>query len=349
MALTLSELKSLFAVASGKIAGDLDNRGSEYGGIQSLNYTPNFILPNEIQKLQVAEKTATDIPYLPKKALVFTDGNILCDFPAEKANSNVMNLTWRNVTPSLGFAINKDEIANNVYKEAELMAYEMQNFFNEVYKYIDSDIIAFLEANRTAINAYSLFVAPAVSAVRIPNADKGTLYQKMKVMMKKNDYSMENNVVVSNTESIDNRTFFEAQGSGNATNFGYQFSGFDRKTSNRVLNDVNTVETHYAFQKGSVAMIPWSYGEFFERNGTTNKSGINGDIFYSMPDVNFPSLLKWTIHRKQNCTDADFAGFSNRPVASEVVKYQMSCTYCLSYAPLTGVGASPIHKVELRA
>ena len=345
--LSISELKAQFAIASGKIAGNLDNRDSEYGAIQALNYTPTFILPSKIQELQVAQKTITEIPYLPKKVTTFTDGDVLCDFPAEKSTSAKMNLIWKNLTPSLGWAVNKDEIANNVFKEAELMAFEMESFFTNAYKSIDSDIIAFFETNRTAINQYPLFVPPIVSSVQVPNVDKATLYQKMKVMMKLNDYAMENNVVVSNTNSIDNRTFFEAQGNGNATNYGYQFAGFDRKTSNRVLNGVGAAETHYAFQKGSVAMIPWSYGEFFERNGTTNKSGIDGDVFYSMPDANFPSLLKWTIHRKQNCTDADFEGFSNRPMASEVVKYQISCTYALAYAPITGLGASPIHKVEL--
>ena len=288
-----------------------------------------------IESVIKSERHPAKIPVLDKYgATVITSR--ACTITPDIPVSDFAPITFNTV----GFAASVSKMVNqdNYVSAGEELAWQLRMGWKAIFANLEAQAVAYLEANKTAVNASPTYGALVADAKQVTLALSPDFYKNVPAIMFRNDH-FGRTVDAANTEAMTLVDFIQRQGSNNATNLQYQAqpSNFDFRRSNFVTNGANVLETHYLFPKGSFGVLNWVDPD------ARNNSRINeGKLMRMMKDPFFG--FNWGVYYYKDCTDesAELAGLER--TVKEFWEISADFSFNSSYSSDT---STPIYKYEL--
>lgn len=186
-----------------------------------------------------------------------------------RGDSTEIPFTWTTIGDK--FAISLKQMDNNIFAWEEAFANELLNAFTNIHEDMETFLIDYLFANRTQVNNATKTGTwnAANQAFEIATDDKGTFYQRLKAMMRQNNYRGALDVIADPLLSVAAEQL-AAQGAGNATNTAFQFAGLNILESTE-LEDANYANGMVlAMPASSFALQPWIPRQNREGRGDYN-------------------------------------------------------------------------------
>ena len=240
---------------------------------------------------------------------------------------------------TVGFAASVSKAVNqdNYISAVDELAWQFRMGYKAIFANLENQAIAYLEANKTAVNASTIYTIVA-NAMRVPLAAHSDFYKNVPAVMHRNDH-FSKLVDVSTTEAETLVGFIQNQGTGNQTNTQYQVlpSNFDFRRSNFVTNGAGVAETHYLYPEGNFGVLNWVDPD--ARNGSRIHEG---QFMTTMQDPIFG--FDWGVYYVKNCTSevAELAGLER--TVKEFWEISADFSFNSSYSSDT---STPIFKAEL--
>lgn len=302
-----------------------EGRGSEYDVVKAfMDNTERLVPKSELESSKKSSRHVTKIPVLQKldpSGVVGSDRN--CTPAAGTVDTAFSPVSYS--TYSFNFHMTPSWNEENYIKYQEEFAWNVIQRLQAFYATLDTDLVAFLETNKSLVNDSSLFGALTAGTKTVTDALKRSFYQSIPAIMRRNNLSDMKVLDIANTEAQIMYDDLARQGAGNAVNTSYQISNFAPYRSNRVAPAAGNQELHYLVPEGHLGLLEWLPYEF-QKEITLSQT----DGWTRMVD---PLLgLTWGIRYKTDCTDlsAVSGGISDQ-TAAVVDKYEFS----IDLAPLT--------------
>lgn len=217
---------------------------------------------------------------------------------------------------------------NLLHTDAQLLANEIENAMKNIYESVDAAGLAFLAANKTGVNvaAKNGTFNGTNDVFEVAAADVNRFLQSGKSMLRQNYYSGAADVILDPTLFVE-AEFLANQGSSNATNYGFQFSGLDIMESVQ-LADANYAQgAGYFIPQGTISVIDWIPSQ--NRAGYGNlESHVGG--FGTIQDP--ISGMTFALHGYQDRADTSASGGDTQDV---VMEWEISVDLSFNKAPLT--------------
>ncbi len=220
---------------------------------------------------------------------------------------------------------------------AGILANELYNAILDLHIDIETDSIAFLESNKSGVNAYSGDYATFDGSDDILNvavADKDRFFSIVRTAMKSNSYRRPLQTIFSTDGEI---IFNEqaAQVSTTGQNLAYQLAGFNFSgVTDGITPDADEWMQMYSWEQGRVAMVA--------RIPKLNVDGLETPVadYFTVEDP-FGSGMTFAVHAYWVKSDA---GNKTQDVYRE---YQISVDIARAAAPLSVSTETVIHKSAL--
>lgn len=271
-----------------------------------------------------------------------------CAPSGTQGGSAIVPLTWYQDTRIIQLA-EKVHFGNEISKQAALQTalYNMEISAFKSSDGIDAALAAFLEAQKSSINAISDGSGQSTwdtvtKTAKISAADKEDFYNYVAAEMELNGYSPIFQEFCNTMWASAQVRKIGAQGAGNDVNTAYQFDGsFETQKSNLLTVDAYFQSKNYIVPTGGVALVTWNDPLNKEKNGTPqdNATGVYG-IYES---VLYPGIYFDTFAKK-SCADTTALGGDKQ---DQVWDIEFTLNYSPNVMP-TSVG-KPIFKYAILA
>ena len=248
-------------------------------------------------------------------------------------DSAKVDLTWGTFLDK--FSISMKRYDNNLYSFSDVLAQNMMNVFINIKDAMDTAALTYLDVNKTTANlATKLGSFGANDVWETTPADD--YFRNGKSMMRQNFYSGGYNVLVDPiAAALAEKSI--AQGGGNATNLGYQFSGLN-VIEHTALADANyTAGLGYWFTPESIAALDWIPKQNLNGFGNLENATKDNPYFTSIVEPFFGLRLAVHIYKE----GADTSG-TNGSAQDVVWQYEFSIDMSLNHAPMTLANTTPI-------
>jgi hypothetical protein len=173
-----------------------------------------------------------------------------------RGDSLSKTLSW--TTYSEPFSISIKQADNNVFSFVQMYAATLQNALINLIARLDAALVAALVADKTQYNAGggNGSVNSTDDIYEVPSAEANYFFQNAKQTLWFNLFRGQIMGIV------DDKAFglmqrLAAQGSANATNFGFQFAGMDIVGTTRTVLGTGYNGSGVFFENGLVAVAPW--------------------------------------------------------------------------------------------
>lgn len=191
-----------------------------------------------------------------------TGGTRTANHTGARGDSMQMEFSWDTFRDT--FSISLKQMDNNVFSFEQALAQNFKNCILNIHSDIESAAINFLQTNRTQVVKTTSPVGSRVVwngtnfAHEIATGDANVFTQLMQATMRANYYNDTMFDAIYNNQAYVNAQFYQSQGSGNATNTAFQFTGTDI-TPSIELEDANYagLGVVLAMRKMTYAMLPW--------------------------------------------------------------------------------------------
>ena len=327
-------------VPSSNAFKQFEGRASVYDVAKAFIDSTGQLIP--AQELQNAKKSSRHVTKIPVLKKLDPTGVIretrACDPIVGGVDSAFVSPTYG--TYSFSFHMTPSWNAENYIGFEEEFAWNFMQRLQAFYAELDSDLVAYLETNKSLVNTSGLFGGATAGVVTVPAVDKGEFYKSIPSIMFRNDLSAGQIYDIANSESQIMYDFLARQGSGNSVNTAYQISNFAPYRSNRVVNASGMQETHYLVPQGNLGLLEWLPYEY-----TAGKRLNETDLWTTVADPMFG--LTWGLRYKAKCADLSaVAGGISDQTNAYVDMYEFS----IDLAPLHSYSSdtsSPIYKYQI--
>lgn len=256
-------------------------------------------------------------------------------------DSAKIDLSW--VTYLDKFSISMKRYDNNLYSFNDALAQNMMNVFINLKDAMDTAALTYLDTNKTQANlAAKLGTFNATNDVwEVPFGKEDDFFRNSKSMMRQNFYTGAYNALLDPVASALAEKNI-AQGSGNATNLGYQFSGITG-IEHTALADANYLTgLGYFFTPESIAALDWIPKQNLAGFGNLENATKDNPYFTSIIEPYFGLRLAVHIYKEGADTSA-----SNGSAQDVVWQYEFSIDMSLNHAPMTLASTTPIMAVGI--
>ena len=253
-------------------------------------------------------------------------------------DSSEVTFAWSTYTDKAQTSLKRSD--NNIMADAEILANEIENALKNIYEDVDAAGLAYLGTNKTQVNAATKggIFDNTLHAFEIANADVAKFIQRAKSMLRQNYYSGEAEFILDPLLYME-AEYLAAQGSGNATNWGYQFSGVNLFESVQLADANYTDGAGYIIPAGTIGMVDWIPRQNREGYGDM-QSYVGG--YSSMIDPR--SGMQIAIHGYQDRADTSASGGDTQDV---VMEWEFSVDVSFNKAPLTTATETTIFEVGM--
>ena len=305
-----------------------------YGAHEAFLEFRDYSIP-DMADIRKSENRTTTVKYLTKTSPSVANARS-CTPSAAFGESGSINLSWKTYSTTVGHSYKIFD--NNYYSEAQGFANDLYGAFLALHDAIETDAIAYLETNRTGVNAGSSSLGTFNSTAdkfNIANANKDRYLNYVDTVMRENKYYGDirhiNNVAA--TALWKEQT---AQGPANDSNLAYQFGRMKLLESHTITTGSDLI-TAYAFDPYAVTMIDWI--------PSINRKGIvsGQEEWTTMGDI-FGFPITWAVFKKEACTDTTDYGGHTQDLKTV---YEISVDISFAKAPLSVATETPIFKFGL--
>lgn len=318
-----------------------EGRGSDYDVVRAfMDNTERLVPASELEAAKKSSRHVAKIPVLQKLDPAGVVGDTrACDPAAGTIDTAFAQPTYSTYTFSFHMTPSWNE--ENYVSYQEEFAWNLIQRLQAFYATLDTDLVAFLESEKTAVNASPLFGGIGIGdVVSVTDAQKEEFYKSIPAIMRRNDLSGTRVIDIANTEAQIMYDFLARQGAGNDVNTSYQISNFAPYRSNRVAPAAGQQELHYLVPEGHLGLLDWLPYEF-RANARLSES----DGWTTVVD---PLMgLTWGLRYKSKCADlsATVGGISDQTAA-----LQDMFEFSIDLAPLTSYSSdtsSAIFKYQI--
>jgi len=318
-----------------------EGRPSIYDVVNAFRDNTERLVPKaELESAKKSSRHVTKIPVLKKLAdpLDKIRDTRTCDPLDSPVDSEFVQPTYE--TYSFSFHMTPHYSHENYIAYQEEFSWKLLQHLFAFGATLDADLVAFLEAQKTAVNASTLFGGLVGGAVTVDAADKEEFYKSIPSILYRNDLSGNQVIDIANPEAQIMYDFLNRQGASNAVNTAYQISNFAPYRSNRVPLAAGMAETHFLIPQGHIGLLDWIPFEY--RQGYKISEG---DLWGQVVDPFFG--FTWGLKYKANCTDlSEVEGGIADLTTAYVEKFEFS----VDLAPLTSYSSdtsSAIFKYQI--
>lgn len=307
-----------------------------FGATQSFLKYRDYSIP-DLSEIRRSPQRTTTVRYLDKTTQSTISARS-CSPTAAFGDSSAATVTWS----TIGFTVYTSEklFNNNYYTAQQAFANDLYGGFLNAHEELETQIVAFLEASKSGVNAGSAWMGTFDTADDIFNvavADKTRYYNYMQTIMRENKYRGELDAVQNVAAGA---VMMEqlAQGAGNSANQQYQYGNINFFESNYVTTASDYIINSYVFNPYSVALLDW----IPPLNVAGKVSGENewttmGDLF-GLP-------ITWSVFKKASCDSSVSLGGE---VQDLLTVWEVTCDFGLVKAPITVSTETPIFKFGLK-
>jgi hypothetical protein len=299
----------------------------------------------QLQDIRRATTQTTSTLYQVNPSFILGDAKS-CDPTAQQADSGKVDLTWSKIVGAFTTSMKRHD--GNEYSMIEdvawgLLRLEMDMLKNDATNGMDAILAAYLDTNRTQVNAASTGGINTWDGVNfnmdVALADINDYYNSVLSEMHLNNYSG-NFLEAYNTTWEATARQQVNQGQANATNLQFQYQnpfGFEGFASNLLTPSAGNGSVHYVVPENGVALLDW--------NEPLNVRGdSNGDESWGLYESRmFPGIF-FDLFTKVACTDTSASGGSTQ---DKTIKYELTLNYSIVKQPLSTANETPIFKYEI--
>lgn len=258
------------------------------------------------------------------------------DHSGVDGDSAKIDLVW---TPYVdAFSLSMKRYDNNLYDFNDALAQNLMNAFINIKDDLDTAALVYFDTNKSGVNdATKLGTFNATNDVwESPLGTQDDFYRNVKSMMRQNFYTGGYNALVDPI-AMALAEKAGAQGGGNATNLGYQFSGLNI-VEHTALADANYLTgLGFFFTPESIAALDWIPKQNINGFGNLENATKDNPYFTSIVEPFFG--LRCALHIYKQGADTSLTNGSEQDV---VWQYEVSIDMSLNHAPLSVATASPI-------
>jgi hypothetical protein len=314
-------------------------RKPKYGAVDAFLNKRELLIPSH-REIWKSESQVLTAKYLERDAGTVADSRT-CTPTADLKDSGTLDLSWQ--TYAFTVKTNVKVFENNYYSQLQAFQNDLYNGFMDAYNEIETDAVAFLDANRTTLQGLrTLNTWDAVNDIMVvANDDRDNYLNYISTEL----YAQRYRGVLQDIHSINLRAMYRqqfAQGASNDENLQFQFPGFLHYDS-YMIDSSGYFGTSYIVEEGGIALLDWIPP--INRNGQVAASG---PVWTTMADP-FGYPFTWAVYTKDGCEDTDHGntGDPYGAVQDYYKIYEISLDLSFNAAPITVAGETPIHKYAL--
>ncbi len=250
-------LKAIVKVAKSKGFQRFEGRLPNYGAIQAALDNVNLLVPKtQLENARKAPAHAVEIPVMNEYDATLLTARACVTNP-DTVTTALFPLTWS----TTGFVVkefSEGVYAQNYFTKDEHFEHQLSQGLKAAFLKIETDLVAFLETNKSAVNDSPLFPDVVANARVVLAADRLKFYRSIEAIMSRNDLPQEGVLDITNTESVIEYEFIGQQGRANATNTAYQIRSVVPYRTNRIVPTTDFDEIHYLIAPGGIGMLTWN-------------------------------------------------------------------------------------------
>jgi hypothetical protein len=297
-----------------------------------------------LDDIRQATTQTTSTLYLTKTA--YTVGSAKsCSPSGEQGDSGSVDLTWN--TKSVEVITSEKRHHGNEYKMVEALAWELlmaeQALWKDGAASMEVALLAYLEANRTQVNALSSGTTGSQNTwdgvnfnVDVALADIPQFYNNLVDDMALNNYTGKF-LEAHNTTWGGYQRNQANQGEANATNTQYQYQNpfdFEGFPSNLITLAAGENSEHYIVPEYGIALLDW--------NDPVNREGkVSGEKEWSLYESRFFPGVMLDLFTVTACADTSASGGGTQ---DHTIVYELSFNYAATHQPLSTTNETPIFK-----
>jgi len=279
---------------------------------------------------------------LQKKTPITLANNKLAAHTGGIGDSFTDSITW--VQKSAPFKVSYKLAENNQFGYQEQLNQRMLDAMQSIRAAINAYGLAQLAALKTQVSAGTGLLTWDGVNFKYTNATGADNVAKqasrIKAVARKNKYAG-NLDIIAGQQLVADMTHNAAQGTANATNYGYQFGGLSLAEDETL--DESTLGSGgfgYVLPSGMVGMTSWN--EAINRDGRGDVNDNEG-LFTTIADPIVPGL-SYDVHVKRGLADTAVTGktFYQDPVD----EYEVTAIYTFSHAMISTANETPIFAFE---
>jgi len=257
-----------------------DLRAPQYGATRMFNDHKREVILNfdQFKNIEIKSDLQTaKVDYI-KRSSRSTSSSRSAAPSGAMGDSGRQTLSF--VTYADSFTISDDNVRNNRYEAAKILAAQIRNARLNIGADIETAMVAALEAGRsTTQGVRSLSTWDGVNNIMVTsNANDANYYNYMETDLKALNYFGRLQEVHSyNLHALAMEQ--TAQGSANSTNLQFQYGDIDFYNSSSITNSTDHFGTSYVSEIGALGLVDWIPGK--------NRTGLMGHAdfdFMSVPD-----------------------------------------------------------------
>ena len=277
---------------------------------------------------------------LQKKTPITLASNKLAAHTGGIGDSFTDSITW--VQKSAPFKVSYKLAENNQFGYQEQLNQRFMDAMQSIRAAINAYGIAQLAALKTQVSAGTGLLAWDGVNFKYTNAASEEAMQasRIKATARKNKYAGALDII-GGQQLVADLVFNAAQGTANATNYGYQFSGLSLAEEETLDESVlGAGGFGYVLPMGMVGMTSWN--EAINRAGRGDVNDNEG-LFSTIADPVIPGLV-YDVHVKRGLADTAVTGktFYQDPVD----EYEVTAIYTFSHAMISTANETPIFAFE---
>ncbi len=328
---TDSQLLAAVARASNKIQDSGEFRDYEHSAVKLLLMGENDVF-RDLNAMKQSDDQPTKVDLNKKVYTASGSAKDAAHSAAAFGDSFVKDITYLRKTQT--FKVSNKQADGNRLTYDSILHYEMKNKLQSLYLDLSTEIVAWLNTNRTQVADSSILTFDGVN-FKFDNslADLNLFFEYLKSSMKKNKYNTTYDIVGDQRIASLYRQL-AANGRTNADNTEFQLPGINLVEEPQMA--IVDGGQCFAWQRGMVGMTTWN--ELLNRRGS-GSVGNNEGLFTTMVDPVFGFLLD--LHVKRNIVDTSGASGNVQDIVDE---YEIAITYALEGTWESTADASHIFK-----
>ena len=305
------------------------------GAFSPFARNTQFTIPN-INELRVSHQRPVETHFLTRTKRSTTTSRAALH-TGNQGDGGAVTLSFKKYVDKASTSIKLAE--NTVWSDTQIVASEIENMLKNIAEDVHTDALAFLDTNKTGVNnATSNGSFNGTNDVfEITDANKDFYFQYAESMLTQNYYNGEFDAIL---DPIKYAQFMHLanQGTGNATNFGYQFNNAN------AVQAVGLSDANYApgvgffVPQGTIGVVDWTPVKNRQNYGDLD-SAIGGFRTIANPYLNgINCALSGYLTR----ADRSGVGGDEQDV---VIQWEISAELALVNAPITTTDETTIFGV----
>lgn len=307
-----------------------------FGATQAFLKYRDYSIP-DLSAIRKSPQRTTKVKYLDKTTQSTISARS-CSPSGVFGDSSEATITWN----TIGFTVYTSEklFENNYYSQAQAFANDLYGGMLNAHEALETAIVAYLEANKTGVNAGSAWMGTFDTVDDIFDvavADKTRYYNYVQTVMRENKYRGELDAI-QNVAAGAIMMEQLAQGAGNSANTNYQYGNINFLESNYVTTASDYLINSYVFNPYSVALLDWI-------PALNVRGKISGENEWTTMGDLFGLPITWSVFKKAACDTTYSIGGEAQDL---VTTWEVTCDFGLVKAPITVADETPIFKFGLK-